>query len=324
MIRVGIIGLGKAGSSHIEGFRNVPNATVAAVCDLDRRLADRTAQITGAAPYYDYRDMHGVDAVVICLPHHLLAECALWSASRGLHILLEKPMAPDLATAKSIVDECESAGVKLMVGFVHRFRSEVMQARTWIRAGYIGRPVLAHDYKVYGARYYPDWVWQREAGGGAILYLAIHGVDRLRWLMDSNVELVSSYTGPLLQGGTAEDSIVVNLRFRNGAVGDMVEAANPATFGGEWWTELFGTRGRIFIRTGESAVIESDDLTMEYEVDRDDHFLLQSQAFASMVESGGAPPVSGQDGLAALGTCLSALTSAAEDGAPKVVPGPWT
>ena len=135
-VRIGIAGAGIAGRRHGEAFARHPGAAVAAVADVDPDRGREAASRFGARCFADYREMlrAGIDAVV-SLPHALHLACAEDAARAGIHILMEKPLATTLEDARAIVAAADRARVRLMLGYVHRFRPEVEAARRLIIEG---------------------------------------------------------------------------------------------------------------------------------------------------------------------------------------------
>ena len=112
----------------------------------------------------------------------------------GCHILMEKPLAHTLEDARTIVTACRRRGRRLATSFVHRFRDEWQQAQRLIAEGRIGNPALAIDvFSTPNHTHAAEWVWHKDTcGGGVLMYTGIHAVDRLRWLLDSEVEEVTA------------------------------------------------------------------------------------------------------------------------------------
>ena len=222
-LRVGIAGAGQAGDHHAIGFAATEGAEVVAIADLNQELARSVAERYGARAVSDWRSLLEleIDILVVALPHNLHLEPAEAAAERGIHVLMEKPIAISLADGRRIVEVCERAGVKLTISFVHRYREELQLARSWIDAGEIGTPMVARE--TMGSQRGPhlgDWVERsREAGGGVLMYSAIHGIDRLLWLLGSEVACVDARTRRFDPESEIESSVTALLSFTGGAVG---------------------------------------------------------------------------------------------------------
>lgn len=318
-LRVAVLGAGKAGRQHAEVYARMPNVKIAVVADPNPQVGRALAEKMGAEWVPDYTGLArgGLDAVSIAVPHHLLAPAALWAADAGLHTLLEKPMALTLADADRIVAEFRQAGKALMVSFVHRFRDELKAAHALIRSGQIGDPILAVDSKAYGVQNTPPWVWRKELGGGVLFYNGIHGLDRLIWLTGRKPVSVSAEAGTYTHPeSNVEDNLTGTIRFEGGAIGSVLLHLSPFPMDGHWTTAIYGTRGAIEIKTGESVRCWGQDGELAISVRRDDRFGGQLAEFVAAIEEGRDPSVTGEDGRNALALALGLLRSA-ETGAPE-------
>src|SRR5437870_929122 len=177
-VRIGIIGCGDISKSHLAGWKATPYGEVVACCDADEARARERAAAGGADVYTNWKELLGrgdIDAVDICLPHHLHAPAALDACAVGKHVLVEKPMATTLGEAHEMILAARSAGVKLMVEQSTYFSWSLHAARRLIDAGLIGdrteivwRRMSRKDVVTQAARNM-DWkVHWETAGGGAL------------------------------------------------------------------------------------------------------------------------------------------------------------
>lgn len=164
-----------------------------------------------------------------------------------------------------------------------------------------------------------EWVNQKDiAGGGVLMYGAIHGLDRLRWLIGSEVTTVTAETRTYDPNSEVENGVVALLSFANGAVATLssnapVYKAQPA----HWETELYGDRGMVRIRTRQFAELSSDEIskhvdTAVFSTDLGPHynFARQAQAFVEAIEKDQDPVITGEDGIKALEIALSIYQAA--------------
>lgn len=322
--RIGIIGAGKAGRRQAQGFAVHPDARVVGIADLDEARAAALASGFGAAAVRDWRDLFavGLDVLVVATPHAFHLAPAERAAAEGVHLLMEKPIATTLADAQRIVEVAGEADVKLTVSFVHRYREEVRRAKTWLdRAGVlrVGRETQA------SRRMADDPAWLTDpavAGGGVLMYSAIHGVDRLRWFWGEEVVEVHARTVTSADDASGvEDGIAMLLVFEGGGAATLT--ANAPTYAVAppvWETEVHGTHAMVRVRTGGFAETAATDGQGEakYVAGQDaetarPHYNFERQAaeFLEAIRSGREPLVTGEDGLRALEICLAAYRSAA-------------
>lgn len=321
-LRVGIAGAGQAGDHHAIGFAATEGAEVVAIADLNQELARSVAERYGARAVSDWRSLLEleIDILVVALPHNLHLEPAEAAAERGIHVLMEKPIAISLADGRRIVEVCERAGVKLTISFVHRYREELQLARSWIDAGEVGTPMVARE--TMGSQRGPhlgDWVERsREAGGGVLMYSAIHGIDRLRWLLGSEVACVDARTRRFDPESEIESSVTALLSFTGGAVATLSASAPLYRSQPRFWeTELYGSSGMLRLRTREWAELSSDSRleqvetrSLSDELGPHYNFWRQAEAFVAAIREGRDPDVTPADGVRSLEVALAIYESA--------------
>ena len=218
-LRVGVIGLGWFGERHARVYAQLPNARLAAVCDLDPTRARQIAAATGAVPYADFAALlsrSDIEAVSICLPDRQHLDAALAAASAGKAILLEKPLAHDAATARRIVEAVEAAGTRLMVGHILRFDPRYVQVYEAAAPEKLGEPIHVRA-KRNGVRS----TARRLGGASSILfYMGVHDIDAMQWIGRSPISRVYAQKRQILGTGN-EDALYALVNFANGALGSL-------------------------------------------------------------------------------------------------------
>ncbi len=318
-IRLGILGAGIIAKSFVEAAPTVAELEVAVVCDIVADAARALAEPLTIDWTTDYRAVlqdDSIDALYIALPHHLHEEATVAAAKAGKHILLEKPMANSLAEADRMLAAQRQAGVKLMMGFTHRFHSELQTAKRLIEAGELGRLTLAIDVMTTGG-VIPNWFWQKPQAGGGVLHVnGAHSFDRLRWLMGSEIVEVFAYADTYDPRKTVEDSAVAALRFANGAMGATVH--NWVTDAGlpfKCDLDIHGSDGAIRIDTWKALEFSNARHSWAQRRQRDDMFQKEIGEFVSAILEDRAPCVTGEDGRRSL-ACVQAAYESARTGAP--------
>ena len=229
---VAIIGCGWAGVRHARAFVN-QGASVAWAVELDATRARAVASLQPDTRISaDYREALGdpdLDAVDICLPHHLHARIAIEAVAHGKHVLCEKPMATSLPDADRMIAAAETAGVTLMIAENEVFSPLYARVRDLIASGAIGKPVLLQMtrgcYLEDSFKKERPWFLDEEAaGGGMMMSGGVHDFEKLRMII-GEVSAVYARRAPQrfidMQG---DDTSVAMLRFSNGAVGLMVQS----------------------------------------------------------------------------------------------------
>ena len=259
-LRVGLIGCGNISQAHMAGWVQVKEAKVVACCDaLPERAQARSAQFGIEKVYATYQDLlaqSDVDAVDLCLPHFLHAPVAIAAAQAGKHILVEKPITTTLDEAKSVIQACDAAGVKLMVEYPMRFSPRTKLLKSLIAEGIIGKVItvmqrilepkniVAQSQRGYVTG---DMAWKLDpqlSGGGALHRDGCHATDFLRWITGMDVTRVYAEMDNYVWDTEIETTANVLLRFDNGAIGELDVvwcALMPSTRS----TIVLGTKGSI-------------------------------------------------------------------------------
>jgi len=223
-LKVGIIGCGTIFPMHAESIRQAcaDVAVLAAVCDIKQDKLVNAGNKYKCATYANYRqmiDQEKLDVVHVCTPHYLHREMSCYAAERGVNIYQEKPMT---ITVKDAV-ELHKLIIKYAISFQNRFHPGTLLARKTIVSGAVGRVISARLVLAWHKpdEYYlkSDWkgTWDKE-GGGVVIDQAIHSLDILRYLMDSEVLWVDACTANRMHVKVqVEDEAAGVIMFRNGA-----------------------------------------------------------------------------------------------------------
>jgi predicted dehydrogenase len=264
-LRFGIIGCGRIHRNHAQAARALPGVTLVGVSDLDEaKLAASTAE-WGVPGYADYKDLiaAGVDAVGVCLPHHLHAPVCAELAAAGVHVLCEKPLATSLEECDEIIAACERNNVQLGVVYQHRFNENVQQLRALLDDGRLGRPLLGTALFQYfkspeDTAYFAGsgWrgTWERE-GGGVLNTHAVHAIDLVCWLLGEVTE-TKGLIDTLTHSTEVEDTGAAVLRFRSGALATIAASMSVGI--------KFDNRITISGTNGVAVLTDSRRLDVEY------------------------------------------------------------
>ncbi|HYR09535.1 MAG TPA: Gfo/Idh/MocA family oxidoreductase [Longimicrobium sp.] len=227
-IRFAVVGCGRISEKHLEALqKHGEHAEVVAVCDVDEAAVRAAAERTGARPFRRIEHLleeSDADAVVLCTPSGLHAEQGIQVAQAKRHVITEKPMATRWQDGKRLVQACDAAAVRLFVVKQNRQNATVQLLKRAIDAGRFGRIYMV-NVNVFWNRpqsYYDSARWRGtwEFDGGALMNQASHYVDLLDWLIGP-VESISAFTATLARNIQVEDTGVVNVRWRSGALGSL-------------------------------------------------------------------------------------------------------
>lgn len=264
-IGVGIIGAGGVAPYHCQiysGFSDI--CQVVAVCDIvvdrARALAERCEKDFGfskVAVYEKFEDLlsdERVDAVSICTPPFAHTEPMLAAAERKKSVFCEGPMAGTLKECDQMLQAAQQAGIVFTVHYGHtRYTRSALMAKKVLEEGVIGKVFLATvTITWYRTQAYFDsaaWrgTWWGERGG-VLFHHGRYAIDLFLWLMGPVVEL-HAYTGTLVHKIEIEDVGVVNLRFANGALGQILatHAAHPHPQLGDQRIAIWGSEATITV-----------------------------------------------------------------------------
>ncbi|HHW47388.1 MAG TPA: Gfo/Idh/MocA family oxidoreductase [Clostridiaceae bacterium] len=298
MLKIGIIGAGIISKSHISAIRKNSKVKLESIADINREKADKIANQYEITPYYDYKDMvqnENLDAVIINLPHFLHKECSIYCMEKGLHCLVEKPMATSSKDCDDMIRSAEYNGVKLMIGHVQRYFSENIKAKEIIQSGELGKIAFIVDIRngLYITPQRPAWYLQKQlSGGGIMMNLGAHSMDKIIWLTDSNIKSIAGKVGSFNQQYDIEEYAQAFVELENG-VSASINLSGCASFPVNE-TRIYLSEGEILIRTGIGLWVSKGS---EYEkVDiqsKTDIFELQLNDFVSSIIDHKDSPIPG-------------------------------
>lgn len=313
---IGIVGCGTiARRGHLPGFK-AAGANIAAFASRTLASAEAAASEWGSGKVLaDWRELVALDeveAVDVCTPNALHAEIAVAAARAGKHVLVEKPIAATLDQADAMVAAAREAGVILMTAHNVRYAAPMIAMRDEVAGGAIGDVVGVRAAFGHGGprAWAPDSDWffdPEQSGGGALIDLGIHVTDLLRAVVGDEVEQVSAVLRP---GAFVEDAAQVILRFSRGAIASM-HISWIVEGGRDLELHLFGNEGSLhFTGSGPPLVRRGAGEPQPVAVPQDPPSLFAD--FLGAVASGSPPPVTGEDGRAALAIVDAAYRSARE------------
>jgi predicted dehydrogenase len=254
-VRIGFIGTGGIAQSHIKRLKEVPEAEIDAVCDIDEARVRSVAEPLGAAVYTDgakLMDVERLDALYICVPPHAHGELEVQAARKGLHLFVEKPvnLYPDqaLAACRAI----QEAGVMSQVGYGLRYLPVIIRLHAFLADKEVGTASVVRWGGLPGS----PW-WRRyDQSGGQLVEMTTHQVDALRWVMGEVEAVSASYSFRLHRDEpdvTVPDSQAALLQFRSGASATVSTccALGDAWHGG---MEFVIPRARVSVQGAEIRV----------------------------------------------------------------------
>ncbi len=325
---IAVIGL-KMGYSHFQNARSLANADLVAVCDLDESLLEKTRRefdVPFATTNFDdilgREDVHIVSVTTPDYLHHPQTIAAL---EAGKHVLVEKPMALNVAECEDMVNVARDKGLKLMVAHVCRFYSFFEQVKRWCGDGTLGDPYYVETSYIHNYEDIPgvgDWRYDPElrhpfVGG------ACHAVDLARWL-GGDIEEVHAYGNHFnIPQQKWEDHIIANVKFQGGAIGRIMNSSGcPRPYNIE--CEVWGTRGTICgDNTRDEAQLALRQTGYKQWLDYPKASMAKAIAneishFVDCIVNDRTPLIDGVDGAKTIATCWAVIESIASGQPVKV------
>jgi scyllo-inositol 2-dehydrogenase (NADP+) len=265
VIRVGVVGMGKMGLSHLSIFRAHPQVELAGICDSNSYLLSVLGKYTGVPTYSSFETMLAkaeLDAVVIATPSALHAPMVRTALDRGLHVFCEKPFCLDPADSEQLAALAAAKDLVTAVGYHYRFVGTFAEIKRLLDVGAIGEVTLAQA-EAYGPvvlkRQGTTWRSKKQLGGGSLYDYAAHPLNLLNWYLGSPNWVGGTVLQPVFSAET-DDQVAGTLRFDSGATGQIsVNWSDESERKMSTKITLWGTRGRIHADRQELQVYLRDD-----------------------------------------------------------------
>lgn len=274
-IRIAVVGCGRISKNHFASIeKHSGDMELVAVCDNDLMVLKKHEKQYSVNVYLDLRDLlenENIDLLSICTPSGLHSEQAIIAAEYGVHVMTEKPMATRMHDGELMVKACDNASVHLFVVKQNRRNSTLQLLKRAVEEKRFGR-IFMVNINVFWTRpqeYYDMAKWRGtwELDGGAFMNQASHYVDLIDWLIGP-VDSVQAMMGTLERDIEVEDTGVLNIRWRNGAMGSMnvTMLTYPKNYEGS--ITILGEKGTV--RIGGVAVNDIQHWDFDEAMDYDD------------------------------------------------------
>jgi predicted dehydrogenase len=325
-VKVAIAGTGFIAGVHAAAVRNTPGAELVAV--VNHRPGSMQAFADHWGVSRQYRDVGAlladgdVDALIVGTPNYLHAPQSMAALQAGVHVLVEKPMAMDVAEATSMVATARQSSARLMVAQCWRFDEEVLWLRAQVMAGRLGEIVRTKGYGIHSLSGPAGWFTEKAlAGGGALVDMGIHAIDTARFLLgDPEPASVYAWLATGYGDYDVDDTGMLLITWDNGAA-SYVESGwwQPHKDGPEAATQLYGRKGfgQVFptwaLLLGKEQPVKLDP---GYPYPREEHcpqtmYDAEFGYFVSSILEGWEPVPGGAEGLALMRIIGAAYESAA-------------
>ena len=207
-IRVGVIGTGHLGSIHAKIYKEIPNCSLVAVCDTDKKRLETVSKELGVPGYLNHLELFDkVDAVSIATPTKLHYKVAADFLSHRIHSLVEKPFTPTIEEADSLIKIARDNDLILQIGHIERFNSAFNATKKIIKD-----PKFIECHRLSP---FPN----RSLDIGVVLDIMIHDIDIILGLVNSPIERIESVGINVLTH--FEDIANARIVFKNGCVANL-------------------------------------------------------------------------------------------------------
>ena len=329
-IRIAIVGCGRISKNHFGSIeKHAEQLELVAVCDVNAATLREHTERHGVPGYGRMEDMlqkENIDLVALCTPSGLHPEQAAMAAKHKVNVITEKPMATRWSDGIAMVKACDEAGVRLFVVKQNRRNATLQLLKRAVEKKRFGRIYMV-NINVFWTRpqeYYDSAKWRGtwEFDGGAFMNQASHYVDLLDWLIGP-IESLQAYTGTLARDIQVEDTGVLNVRWRSGALGSMNVTMLTYPKNLEGSITIIGEKGTV--RVGGVAVNEIQHWEFA-EPDEDDQKVKDASYATTSVYGFGhplyydnvvkvmrgeaQPETDGREGLKSLETLIAVYLSA--------------
>jgi predicted dehydrogenase len=216
-VRIGLIGCGLFGESHLQAFRAIPRALISAVYDSDRRRAEQMAQTYSVPRVCDSVEeligLSDLEAIDVVTPEGTHLDPVLRACQSGRHVFVEKPLATSLDDCDRMIQAAGTAGVILMVGQIVRFETKAAMLKDELASGRLGNIVSMH-----ARRNRPKALIERYGRTHPAIENSIHDIDLMLWYTADRVRRVRGYDRRAIATRHA-DTFWGILEFAGGAIG---------------------------------------------------------------------------------------------------------
>ena len=278
-VKIGVVGLGNIGHTHVGYLKEMNNVEIVGVCDHIKEKADSFAAMTGAAAYYDHIDMleksgpRRIEAIIISTPHYDHVPISINAFERGVHVLVEKPITVHVNGAKKIIEAYEKAKIKypkLIFGimFNERMFPHYMKIKDLIDKGDLGKITRCTWINTQWFRsqaYYDSGGWRATwagEGGGILTNQCPHNLDTYHWYFGLPEKIHGfAYLGKY-HNIEVEDEVTACMEHSNGMTSQFI--VSTAECPGTNRLEIVGEHGTLVYENRKLVLYKNRQSMFEY------------------------------------------------------------
>ena len=304
--KTAVIGVGSLGQHHARNhaeFAREGKAELVGVCDADEEMAQKIAAENGCDYFTDWRELlDKVEAVSIVTPTETHCEIACAFLEKGVHVLVEKPIARTLAEADKMIEAAEKSGAKLMVGHLERYNPAMVALRP-----HVTKPLY---FEIHRVSPFPN----RALDVDVVLDVMIHDLDAINWLVDAEVSDIRAVGIPVISDKV--DAANARIEFENGAVANITasrigtEKIRKTRFyqTNSYVVLDYATKFASITSLAPNAIHPLLGISINrLEIEDVEPLHAEISAFLDCVLKDQTPPITAQDGRRALSLALGVL-----------------
>lgn len=317
MLKIGLIGAGMIGKVHADAYSRISSAKLVGIVDVRKDVAEKAAHSLNVPVFDSLEELikgEDPDVIDICLPTFLHKEYVVKAAQYGKHVFCEKPIAVSADEAKEMIEACEKAGVKFMVGHMLRFSPDYVKTKQMVVDGAVGKVGTVRMIRESGIPSNWNYRYDNQRGSGSVIKdLIVDDFDWLRWTF-GDVERI--YAKGLQGREDAQmDHVFVSVRMKNGIMAHVTGSwAQPEGFSSS--LEVAGQSGVISLQSDASTMPIRAMIRTESKVEHSGEsplgktpYVLELEHFVESILQNTQPSISGQDAIHSLEISLAALKS---------------
>jgi predicted dehydrogenase len=303
-LRFGLVGAGGIAQAYVKALGTCESAELVAVVDTRHDAARRLAAQADCESFDSCEALAErglVDAVVVCTPPVTHPDVSLFFVERGVHVLCEKPLSINSASARAMLGAARSAGVRLTMASKFRYVEDVIRAKEIVSSGILGEIVLFEN--AFTSRVDMTERWNSNpsiSGGGVLIDNGTHSVDLMRYFLGplADVQVVE---GKRNQGLDVEETVRIFVRSAAGVMGniDLSWSINKEL---DNYISIYGSRGTIQVGWRESKYRQggADWIVFGKGYDKVQAFRSQIENFARTIAGKETLLITAEDALASV------------------------
>ncbi len=308
LLKIAAIGTGSLGRHHARNYAELAREgrlEFVGACDVNEETAAQAGKDNGSHFFTDWRELLGkVDAVSIATPTETHCEIACDFLEKGVHVLVEKPMASTLAEADKMIAAASSSGAKLMVGQLERFNPAMVALRPFVT-----NPLY---FEIHRVSPFPN----RSLDVDVVLDVMIHDLDAVQWLVGENVKVSAIHAVGIPVISDKVDAANARIEFENGAVANITASRigtdkirKTRFYQTNSYVVLdYGTKFASVTSLDPKAAIPLLGISINrLEINDVEPLRAEIKAFIDSISEDKSPPVSGEDGRRALALAVGVL-----------------